>query len=134
MRDLLAHMVGLGADVLAGNEPDDHPADWTRAQVAARAGRGVAVLLDALAARPDLPPLALEEEPGPGRVPWHWCSSGEPADAAVVLRAPGFDLFRALTSRRTAAQLRGWSVRGDVSDHLEAFAGLGPLPLTPLPE
>ena len=24
VRDLLSHMVGLGADVLAGDEPDDH--------------------------------------------------------------------------------------------------------------
>ena len=38
-RDLLAHMVGLGADVLAGDEPDDHDPGWTQAQVDARRDR-----------------------------------------------------------------------------------------------
>jgi uncharacterized protein (TIGR03083 family) len=37
---LLAHMVGLNADVLAGDEPDDHNRTWTQAQVESRAGRG----------------------------------------------------------------------------------------------
>ena len=27
VRDLVSHMVGIGADVIAGNEPDDHGAD-----------------------------------------------------------------------------------------------------------
>jgi uncharacterized protein (TIGR03083 family) len=45
VRDLLAHMVGLGADVVAGDEPDDHNSTWTQRQVDARAGRSVAELL-----------------------------------------------------------------------------------------
>ncbi|HET7388148.1 MAG TPA: maleylpyruvate isomerase family mycothiol-dependent enzyme [Nocardioidaceae bacterium] len=45
VRDLLAHMVGLDADVLAGNEPDDHHRAWTQAQVDARAGTSVGELL-----------------------------------------------------------------------------------------
>ncbi|QKE84935.1 maleylpyruvate isomerase family mycothiol-dependent enzyme [Arthrobacter sp. NEB 688] len=45
-RDLLSHMVGLGADVLDGNEPDDHGEAWTAAQVEARRGRDVAALVD----------------------------------------------------------------------------------------
>jgi uncharacterized protein (TIGR03083 family) len=36
---LLAHMVGLNADVLAGDEPDDHNRTWTQRQVDRRAGR-----------------------------------------------------------------------------------------------
>ncbi|MBF4163432.1 maleylpyruvate isomerase N-terminal domain-containing protein [Nocardioides acrostichi] len=44
-RDLLAHMVGLGADVLAGDEPDDHNDAWTQAQVDDRSDRTVADLL-----------------------------------------------------------------------------------------
>lgn len=36
VRELLAHMVGLGADVLAGREPDDHDAAWTQGHVDAR--------------------------------------------------------------------------------------------------
>jgi uncharacterized protein (TIGR03083 family) len=42
---LLAHMVGLGADVLAGDEPDDHNSTWTQRQVDRRAGREPADLV-----------------------------------------------------------------------------------------
>lgn len=195
VRDLFSHVVGLGSDVLAGDEPDDHNAAWTRAQVEARADHsataliaewvavaerlpawmqqhgsrplndvviheqdlrgavgiagarqtdGLAIVRERMAERlgralaaTDLPPLALEEAPQPGRPSWTWSSAGdgvEAADAAVLVRASGFDLARALTSRRTADQLRSWTVRGDVEPYLGAFAGLGPLPSEPLPE
>jgi uncharacterized protein (TIGR03083 family) len=42
---LLAHMVGLNADVLAGDEPDDHNSTWTQRQVDTRAGRDAAELV-----------------------------------------------------------------------------------------
>ena len=42
---LLAHMVGLNADVLAGDEPDDHNSAWTQRQVEARAARSPADLV-----------------------------------------------------------------------------------------
>jgi uncharacterized protein (TIGR03083 family) len=42
---LLAHMVGLSADVLAGDEPDDHNRRWTQRQVDSRAGRTPADLV-----------------------------------------------------------------------------------------
>ncbi len=38
VRDLFSHMVGLGVDVLAGDEPDDHNSTWTEAQVTKRRG------------------------------------------------------------------------------------------------
>ena len=41
---LLAHMVGLSADVLAGDEPGDHNSTWTQRQVDSRADRGPADL------------------------------------------------------------------------------------------
>lgn len=44
-RELLSHVVGLGADVLGGDEPDDHNERWTQAQVDARADRSVADLV-----------------------------------------------------------------------------------------
>jgi uncharacterized protein (TIGR03083 family) len=179
VRDLLSHMVGLGADVVAGNEPDDHNEEWTAQQVAARRDRDVDALVaeweelaeplrawmaehgtrplgdvtiheqdlrgalgepggqdtPAMAAMrerfagrfaarldPALPPIALV-----GRE-WSWCSAGEPADAAVEVRASDFDLARALVTRRSAAQLRSWTVRGDVGPYLDAFAVLGSLP------
>jgi hypothetical protein len=62
VRDLLSHMVGLGADVVAGDEPDDHHAAWTARQVEAG----------------PVPPITFVGES------WSWCSAGDPADAAVV--------------------------------------------------
>ncbi len=46
VQQLLSHMIGLDADVLAGDEPDDHNNDWTQGQVDRRAGRSIAELLD----------------------------------------------------------------------------------------
>ena len=53
---------------------------------------------------------------------------------AVVVQASDFDLARALVTRRSAAQLRSWTVRGDVTPYLDAFAMLGPLPSADLTE
>lgn len=178
VRDLFSHMVGLGTDVLAGDEPDDHNAAWTGRQVQQRRDRDVPALiaeweaatgplqewmrvhgtrplgdvvihehdlrgaLDAPGARDsggvqavrdrfigrfaervtDLPPIALV---GPR---WQWVSRGAVDDATVVIRADDFDLARALVTRRSAAQLRRWTARGDVGPFLDAFALLGPLP------
>ena len=46
VRDLLSHMVGLGVDVVAGDEPDDHNEAWTGRQVETRRGRDVAALVE----------------------------------------------------------------------------------------
>ena len=46
VRDLLSHMIGLDADVVAGDEPDDHNSTWTQRQVDARAGRSIDELLE----------------------------------------------------------------------------------------
>ena len=45
VRDLLAHMVGLGVDVVAGDEPDDHNSTWTGKHVTERQDRDVAALV-----------------------------------------------------------------------------------------
>ena len=183
VRDLLSHMVGLGADVVAGDEPDDHNAAWTAAQVARRRDRDVTELVgewravaDPLRAwmrahgirplfdvtiheqdlrgalgRPgaqDTPALAAVRERFVarladrlrGRPPlslvgdrWRWDS--EPgAEPAVVIRAPDYELTRALLARRSAHQLRAWTVRGDVEPYLDAFTTLGPLPAADLSE
>lgn len=177
VRDLLSHVVGLGVDVLAGDEPDDHDPAWTARHVERRRDRDVAALLDewrrtteplsawmdAHGARPlgdlviheaDLrgalgaPPVEDEgvetvRDRMAGRVGPRVAQAGLPAialvsptwearlgegEAAVVLEAPAYDLFRALVSRRSAAQLRSWTVRGDVGPYLEVFTVLGPLP------
>jgi hypothetical protein len=52
----------------------------------------------------------------------------------VVVRAPDFELARALMARRSAAQLRSWTVTGDVAPYLAAFATLGTLPSSDLAE
>lgn len=185
VRELLAHMVGLGVDVVGGDEPDDHNETWTGKHVTERRGHDIAALVaewQAVAAplrawmaantvRPlgdviiheqdlrgalgvpggqnteglhairdrfvprlgdrvaELPPIALVGEQG-----WTWTSRGDAEDAATVLRAPDFDLARALVTRRSAAQLRAWTVRGDVEPYLDAFAMLGALPPVDLTE
>lgn len=45
VRDLFAHMVGLGSDVVAGDEPDDHNPGWTARQVDERRDRSIADLV-----------------------------------------------------------------------------------------
>ena len=184
VRDLFSHMVGLGSDVVAGDEPDDHNETWTARQVETRAGRTVAELVaewEATAAplrawmrehgtRPlgdvtiheqdlrgalgepgaqDTPAIAAMRETFVGRVAgrlgslppialvgpsWQWVSAGSVEDAAVLLRAPDFDLARAVMSRRSANQLRAWTERGDVEPYLDAFAVLGGLPERDLSE
>jgi hypothetical protein len=177
-------MVGLGADVVAGDEPDDHNATWTEKQVASRRDHDVAALvaewegvsprlqewmrehgtrplndviiheqdlrgalgvpggqdsggvravrdrfLPRFGARvADLPPIALV---GDG---FRWASAGDPDAAEIVVRASDFDLARALVTRRSAAQLRSWTARGDVGPYLDGFALLGALPATDLTE
>ncbi len=189
VRVLLSHMVGLGVDVVAGDEPDDHNETWTGRQVESRRTRDVAALVaewravaeplrewmrahgprplsDVIIHEQDLrgalgvpgaqdtgglrgvrerfadrfggrvtglPPIALVGDR------WTWTSTGstDPGSgdgAATVLRAPDFELARALVTRRSAAQLRAWTVRGDVTPHLDAFAMLGPLPSVDLSE
>lgn len=181
VRDLFSHMVGLGADVVRGDEPDDHNETWTRRQVTERKDHDIRTLVaewDATAeplqrwmrantTRPlgdviiheqdlrgalgvpggqdtaglrairdkfvagrfapkvdGLAPIALVGARG-----WTWVSDGgSPDDAAVVVRAPDFDLARSLMTRRSANQLRGWTERGDVAPYLRAFALLGDLP------
>ncbi|MBV9793176.1 MAG: maleylpyruvate isomerase family mycothiol-dependent enzyme [Actinobacteria bacterium] len=181
---LLAHMVGLSADVLAGDEPDDHNPSWTQRQVDSRAGRTPAELVaewrtltkgmqdylrdngprplndiviheqdlrgavgrpggrdtSALAAVRDvmaerfatrvrqahLPPVELRSPA--------WIFSTGDGDPGLELFAPDFDLIRALMTRRTAGQLRQWSLNGQIDQYLPVFAGLGPLPESPLPE
>ncbi|SDP39979.1 TIGR03083 family protein [Klenkia soli] len=46
VHDLVAHVVGVDADVLSGDEADDHNSGWTQAQVDARAGRGIGALIE----------------------------------------------------------------------------------------
>jgi uncharacterized protein (TIGR03083 family) len=183
VRDLLSHLVGLGADVVAGDEPDDHNAGWTARQVARRRDRDVRALVEewrsvagplrdwmaAHGTRPlfdvtiheqdlrgalgapgaqDTPAMAAVRDRYAarladrlrGRPPlslvgerWRWDS--EPgAEPAVVVQAPDFELTRALLARRSAHQLRDWTVRGHVEPYLDAFTALGPLPETDLTE
>lgn len=184
VRQLLSHMVGLGADVVRDDEPGDHNERWTQRQVDARDAVQVRELVaewraltvplqdwmranttrplgdvviheqdlrgalgvpgakhtdglralrdrmaDGFAGRvADLPPIALVGED------WAWCSTGDPGEAAVRVEAPDFELTRALMSRRSADQLRGWTTNGDIEPYLEAFCGLGPLPEADLSE
>ncbi len=181
VRELVAHMVGLLADVLDDNEPGDHPEQWTAAQVEARSTRSLAQLreewqgmekdlvdwmyanttrplgdviiheqdlrgaVDAPGARDTAGLRALRDRMaggfahgvkdaglGPAALVgdgWTFVTDGGDVDsAAVVVRAPDFDLTRAVMTRRSADQLRSWTERGDVAPYLDCFAILGPLP------
>ena len=184
VRELLSHMIGLDADIVAGDEPDDHNSAWTQKQVDARAADDIATLLaewrelsepltqwmaanngrpmgDVLIHEQDLRGalavsgaqdtdgmLAMRERmvggfaDGVGELApialvgdgWTWVSRGELAGAQTVLRAPDFDLTRALMSRRSQRQLRDWTERGDVGPYLPAFQALGELPDADLTE
>ena len=46
VRDLFSHMVGLGVDVLAGDEPNDHNSTWTQRQVDERRGHDLTTLVE----------------------------------------------------------------------------------------
>lgn len=182
VRDLLSHMVGLGVDVLAGDEPDDHNEAWTARQVAVRRDADVAALvaewlgitaamqayLGDVSPRP-LNDLVIHEQDLRGALrvsggrdsaaiatvrdrmlarfapeveglpvialdggAWSWRSGEGPP--SVVVRAPDFDLTRALTARRSEHQIRAWTAQGDIGPYLPAFATLGPLPDSDLSE
>lgn len=75
----------------------------------------------------DLPVIELRGER------WHWRSRDD-APVAVVVSAPDADLARGLISRRSQAQLRRWTVSGDIDPYLEHFAVLGALPEQDLTE
>ncbi|MDL5157362.1 maleylpyruvate isomerase family mycothiol-dependent enzyme [Actinomycetospora termitidis] len=179
VRDLFSHMVGLGSDVVAGDEPDDHNEAWTQRQVEARRDHTVAQLIEEWRATAEplrewmrqhgprpLGDVIIHEQDlrgalgvpggkdsagvaairdrfaprvgarlpagttlglvGPG---WSWASDGgEPERADVVLHADEFELHRAALARRSAAQIRSWTTKGDVEPVLDAFATLGDLP------
>ena len=180
VRELVAHMVGLVADVADDHEPGDHPGDWTAAQVEARRDRDLAALreewteleprivawMQANTTRP-LGDVVIHEhdlrgaldQPGAQVTPglhalrdrmadgfaaqvaergldpialtgdkWSMVSHGTPEQAAVEVRARDFDLVRALMTRRSAEQLRSWTLSGDVTPYLPCFQALGPLP------
>ena len=46
VQDLLAHVIGVGVDVVNGDEVDDHDATWTQGHVDARHGRSLDALLE----------------------------------------------------------------------------------------
>jgi uncharacterized protein (TIGR03083 family) len=176
VRDLFSHMVGLGVDVLAGDEPNDHNATWTQRQVDERRGHDLTTLVEewrgvtepmqahmrqkgtrplgdlviheqdlrgalGVSGAQDTPGLAFMRDrmlrlfalrvAGSPTIAlvgdnWRWASAD--GDPVVVVRAPDFELARALMARRSAAQLRSWTVTGDVEPYLPAFATLGSLP------
>jgi uncharacterized protein (TIGR03083 family) len=164
VRDVLAHVTGVCADVLGGNLDGAATDDWTRAQVEAR--RQVA--LPELLAEWDhvAPPFAamLDDFPDPysdqvvadltiheqdirgalGRAGARDSAAvanslafllrvfAEPAARDRGLRplrdavtTTSYELFRALTGRRSAAQIRSWDWQVDPADYLPLF-GLGP--------
>ena len=181
VRDLFSHMVGLGSDVLAGDEPDDHNEAWTANQVDTRRDHDIAALVtewekaagplrEWMAAHGPRPlgDVIIHEQDLRGalgvsggqdsagfamirdRFAGRWAAA-VPEGASIALRGPSwshgdvegsdvlvaasdFDLARALVTRRSAAQLRSWTERGDIEPYLGSFALLGELPTRDLAE
>jgi uncharacterized protein (TIGR03083 family) len=99
----------------------------------ARDTDGLAALRDRMAAgfaagvaQAGLPTVALVSD--------SWSFSAGDGEPAVTITASEYDLTRALMSRRSATQLRKWTVRGNLEPYLAVFAALGPLPETDLVE
>ncbi len=175
VRDLLAHLVGGPADLVAGNLDGAITPPWTQAQVDARRDHSVAQLLDEWAGLReaidgvcrsgqlpaismdvltheqdingalDLPRLSdpmalefaangfgaraakvardaglsLELTDGAG-----W-SIGEPGGASLV--GSKFELVRAMSGRRSAAQVMAMDWLGDPTPYLDLLSPFGPL-------
>ena len=104
------------------HEQDLRGARRVRCPGHARAGRHAATGCCARSPRgvAGLPPIALVGDD------WRWASAD--GDPAVVVRAPDFELARALMARRSAAQLRSWTVTGDVEPYLRPSPPWGTLP------
>lgn len=192
VRELLAHVVGAGVDVVSGNEVDDHNAGWTQGHVERRRDASIADLVAEweeltgsmvgwMKAHPDTgsrPVLdvtiheqdlrgalgvpgareneglqfawtVMTERVGPGVRAQNLApmvfeddgatevlGSGGSADEepGVVLRAPRFELLRAILGRRSADQVRAWVVRGDVEPYLAHVSAFGALRETDLVE
>ncbi|MEE9415383.1 MAG: maleylpyruvate isomerase family mycothiol-dependent enzyme [Acidimicrobiales bacterium] len=175
--DVLAHVVGIGADFKADRREGSGGDDWTAAQVESRKGMSVDDLLaewvdlsdfldEFFAAEPDLA-LALVADlvthehdirlaiahPG-NRVGPEVTISAEryadrfldrvakselteaavvvdgdrrgSGDAEVVLSGSAFDLLRAMTGRRSRAQVGAMNWDGDPAEHIEMISSYGP--------
>ncbi|HET7432233.1 MAG TPA: maleylpyruvate isomerase N-terminal domain-containing protein [Nocardioides sp.] len=152
VHDVLAHLAGSPADVLSGRMDGAPSAEWTARHVAERSARtpedlvtelrgsvdGVVASLDGS----DSPALVwnaavhhadLHEALGKGAPPEvHWRpvlealaprALGEHADA--VAGVPDYELFRALFSRRSRAQMAAWGTPLD-QETLDAMCLFGP--------
>ena len=118
LADLMIHEQGLRGAVGVHGAQDDPGHAWVSRRMLSR-------VPDALG---DGQTLALVSPSG------SWTShGGDPGTADVEVRTSDFDLARALTSRRTEAQLRGWTTRGDLDAVRAAFTLVGPLPEQELP-
>ena len=185
VRELMAHVVGVTADVAAGRLEGAGSDPWTAVQVEQRAGRSIGELLDEWrSGAPDFDAAVLASDPArvaqalfdasthehdlrgalqqPGArdsdaldIGWGWATgvvaqlrdgyglgairfstehgeevlgSGEPTAA---VRADRFELFRALSGRRSPEQVRAWAWEGEPA--IEAVCLL-PARSTPLEE
>ena len=183
VRDLLAHVVGVTADVAAGRLEGAGSDPWTAVQVEQRQGRTIDELLEEWqSVRPDFEAAMLAADPvqaaqavfdaathehdlrgalqQPGArdsdavdVGWGWATaivaqlrdgyeagairfstehgdevvgSGEPTAA---VRAERFELWRAMTGRRSHDQVRGWAWEGEPEVEAVCLLPARPTPL-----
>lgn len=180
VRDVVAHLAGVAADVAADRLDGAPRAEWTARQVDERAGRSIAELVAewdthapaieaVVAEHTGMVPLvvdiatheqdirgALGEPPVLDSVGFDYglqgyvlgldhrlkkkglpalglvagdeeWTVGEGEPAATVATTP-LDLFRALSGRRSAEQIRAYRWDGDPEPFIPAFAAFGSLP------
>src|SRR3954470_5984977 len=135
VHDVLAHLAGSPADLLAGRMDDAPTAAWTQRHVDERAARSAEELVAELEGSVDDLVATLEGNDSPAIV-WNAAvhhadlhealGKGAPAEptwrpvldaiaprmlgksAAVVDHVPDYELFRAIFSRRSRTQMTGW--------------------------
>ena len=153
VHDLLAHLAGGAADLVSDRMDDAPSPAWTERHVQERSARsphdlvreltGNAGAVAAAADASDRPAIVwdlavhhadLHEALGLGRVPeplWRPVLDvvvRRYGDAAPALqeRVDDYELFRAVFSRRSRGQVRGWDVPGVAGDDLDAACIFGP--------
>ncbi|CAN5396992.1 hypothetical protein BH11ACT8_BH11ACT8_26370 [soil metagenome] len=149
VHDVLAHLAGGPADAVAERMDGAPSPAWTARHVGERAGLPVDLLMAELAANTDHVAESVVDSPRPavvwdiavhhadlhealglGRLPErYWLPVAEalgPMMAPELMAvAPPYEVFRAVFSRRSRAQMASWGADVDVA-RLEAMCVFGP--------
>ena len=149
VQEVLAHMAGCPSDLVTGRTDGAPSPEWTSRHVAERRHLPVADLVEELQTHQDAIVETLVDNPTPAvvwdlavhhadlhealglpRLPDHlWLpvvdAVGSRLPPGLIDEVPAYELFRALFSRRSRAQLAAWGTPLS-SDELDAICIFGP--------